>query len=80
MGSFMGTIENMKTINASYNDSDQLSKFFGLLTYFNKGRNIDKELRLRFEDYFEYKWTNDRNQAISDEEDVSILNQLPTDV
>lgn len=80
MGSFVAILIKMKTINAAYNDGDQLSKFFGLIHYFNKGKNIDKELRQRVEAYFDYRWINDRNQAITEEEDVKILNELPTDV
>jgi hypothetical protein len=32
------------------------------------------------EDYLEYRWNNDRNAAIDDPDELSLLTQLPTDV
>ena len=38
MGNFVSILQKMKTVGASYNNCDQLSKFFELIIYFNRGR------------------------------------------
>jgi len=38
MGNLIEIIEEIGTINASFNDGDNLSKFFGLIRRFNKGK------------------------------------------
>jgi hypothetical protein len=50
-----------------------LSKFFGLIKQFNKGQDIDIKMKERIEEYFDYRWENDHNQAISEPEDVALL-------
>jgi hypothetical protein len=42
-------------------NEDDLAKFFGLLKGFNRKDDIKKELKEEIEDYFEYRWMNDRN-------------------
>ena len=34
----------------------------------------------RIEKYFAYKWVNDKNQAVSTEEDTKLIHQLPSQV
>ena len=61
MGVFIGILENIKKTEADLDEGDKLSKFFGLLTKFNAGKPINIELSSRIEQYFEYKWTKDKN-------------------
>jgi len=36
-----------------------------------------KEMIEKMEEYFAYRWKNDKNVAIDDEEELAILEQLP---
>jgi len=44
MGNFMEILETFKSINADMDDGETLSRFFGLIKQFNKGRSIDYNL------------------------------------
>jgi len=48
-----------------FEDDDNLAKFFGLMKQFNKGNEINANLKAKFDSYFQYKWNNDLNLAIS---------------
>ena len=76
MGNFIEIIGVMGEINGSFNDGDNLTRFFGLIKRFNNDRDINRDLMLRIEDYFEYKWEEDVNLAIITDDDFSLLNQL----
>jgi len=80
MGNFIEIIGVMGEINGSFNDGDNLTKFFGLIKRFNNDRDINRDLMLRIEDYFEYKWEEDVNLAIITDDDFSLLNQLQYDI
>jgi hypothetical protein len=41
---------------------------------------MNQGLKDRIEKFFDYKWKYDRNQAIDDEQEIEILDQLPEDV
>jgi hypothetical protein len=56
-------------LNKDLDDGDQLSKFFGLITQFNNDTPIKIELKEQIERYFDYKWKNDKNQALDEEEE-----------
>ena len=77
MGNFISILDTFKSINAEMEDGDNLSRFFGLMKQFNKGRNIDNQMKLKIEDYMDYRWSNDRNLAISTDEDKALISQLP---
>lgn len=80
MGNFIEIIGVMGEINGSFNDGDNLTKFFGLIKRFNNDRDINRDLMLRIEDFFEYKWEEDVNLAIITDDDFSLLNQLQYDI
>ena len=61
-------------------DGDNLSKFFGLIKRFNGNVDIEVNLKREIEQFFDYKWQFDRNQAIDDEQEIKILEQLPEEV
>ncbi len=50
-------------------NGDELTKFFCVLKRFNGDKEIDLELREKIELHFDFKWKNDRNQAIDDPEE-----------
>ena len=68
MGNFIEIIGVMGEINGSFNDGDNLTRFFGLIKRFNNDRDINRDLMLRIEDYFEYKWEEDVKLAIITDE------------
>jgi len=80
MGNFISILDTFKSINAEMEDGDNLSRFFGLMKQFNKGRNIDNQMKLKIEDYMDYRWSNDRNLAISTDEDKALISQLPLEI
>ena len=67
----------MGEIDSDFNDGDRLSKFFGLIKRFNHDRDMNLDQRDKIEEYFEYKWEYDCNQAVTTDEDFSLLAQLP---
>lgn len=42
--------------------------------------SIDIPLKERIEEFFDYKWQNDKNQAFQEKQDMDLLDQLPYDV
>ena len=67
-------------MNASFDDGDNLSKFFGLIRNFNGNLEMDENLKHQIEDFFDYKWTMDLNMAVETEEETKLLEQLPNQV
>lgn len=80
MGNFKEVLEKFNQLNEDLDDGDELTKFFGLLQRFNGNKSINLELRNKIEAFFDYKWNNDRKMAIDDEEELALLEQLPTEV
>jgi len=49
MGQFIEILMNFQTVTADNEDSENLSKWLGLLAHFNKNRPLSKEMTKRFE-------------------------------
>ncbi len=64
MGQFIEILMNFQTVTADNEDSENLSKWLGLLAHFNKSRPLNRTMIKRFEEYFEYYWQHDKNYAI----------------
>ena len=47
---------------------------------FNGNKSINQKLMKEIEAFFDYKWKNDKNQAIDDDEEIALLEQLPINV
>lgn len=77
MGTFIEMIEKYKEVARDLEDGDGLAKFFGVLKRFNGGIDINIELKKQIEEYFDYRWSQDRNQCLMSDQDVSIFDQLP---
>jgi len=73
MSIFIDMVNTIRTFSSDFSDGDQLSKFFGLIKRFNKDKEIDQEMKQEIEEYFEFKWNNDNNIAVSTEEDFELL-------
>ena len=60
MGNFVDMIKNYEIMNSDIDDGDNLSKFFGMMKRFNKGKDLNSELKKKIEDYFAFRWQNDK--------------------
>ena len=69
-----------QNVTAENEDSDNLSKWLGLLAHFNKNRPLDQDLSDRLEQYFEYYWKHDKNYACKNEMDIHFMEELPDHV
>ena len=80
LGIFIEVLEKSKASAADLDDLEKMSRFFGLIKHFNKGKPMDNSFKTEMEQFFCYKWKSDRNQAINDEDEKAILDQLPVEV
>lgn len=80
MGVFIEMIDKYKIVNAELEHGDELARFFGMMKHFNGNVDTKLELKRQIEEYFDYRWKHDKNQAIDDEEEQKILEQLPDNV
>ena len=44
-----------------------MAKFFGLIKKFNGNMDIDYKVKKDIEEFFDHKWSYDRNQAIDED-------------
>lgn len=59
-------------------EADSLTMFLQFLEKMNGQKPINEAFRNKIESYFEYRWNNDRNSALDDEEELEIFVQLPS--
>lgn len=77
MGNFIEILMSFKIVTAENEESENLTKWLGLLARFNKGRPLPKEMTRKIENYFDYYWAKDRNYAIKSEDDLRFMQELP---
>lgn len=80
MGIFIEILSEYQNLNADLDEGDKLTQFFGVIAKFNDGLPLTEEMKMKMEEYFAYKWSNDRNQAITEEADLEMMDQLPDHV
>lgn len=80
LGNYGDIIVEYENLTADLDDGDELARFFGLLKHFNDGEDMDYDMQRDIEHYFQYKWQNDRNQAIDEESEKAMIEQLPIEV
>jgi len=73
MGNFIEISDSFLKMNEEFDDGDNLSKFFGLIKQFNKGQDIKIALKEQIENFFDYRWSHDKNQCISTDSDKALL-------
>ena len=56
MGVFIEMIDKYKEVNSELEYGDELARFFGLMKHFNGGVDIEVGLKVKIEDYFDYRW------------------------
>ena len=76
MGQFIEILINYKSLWKVGHHQD-LSKWIALLSRFNNGNPLNKELITKIEDFFNYFWENNPLGAVNDEADVRFMSELP---
>ena len=61
MGTFIEMIEKYKEVERDLEDGDGLAKFFGVFKSFNGNVDIKLELKRQIEEYFDYRWSMDKD-------------------
>jgi hypothetical protein len=69
MGQFIEILMNYKSLWMVGQHKD-LSKWIALLSRFNNGNPLNKDLITKIEDFFDYYWDNNRLAALSNEKDL----------
>ena len=72
---FNQMLDLLKTFNDTYNDNQMLALFLGTMKKFNNEAPLRNSERIN--DYFKYRWSHDRNLAVSTDQDKDLLDQLP---
>jgi len=54
-------LEQYQVTIVEIDENDLLSRFFGTLKHFNKGKPISNSIKEKMETFFLYKWTFDKN-------------------
>jgi len=60
-----------------FDKGDELAHFIGTLSRFNYNEDINMTTKKSIEKYFDYRWNNYKNQAFSEAEDLTLLDQMP---
>jgi len=79
MGQFIEILINYKSLwEVGYHKD--LSKWIALLSRFNNGNPLNKDMITQIEDFFNFYWENNRLAALSNEKDLAFMDQLPAEV
>ena len=78
--SFKNTLDEVGNLNSDIDESHHLSSFICFLKNFNNQEQMDQKFKKRIEKFFKYKWKNDRNYVMRQQESQKMLEQLPLDV
>jgi hypothetical protein len=73
MDTFLGIIIGLQELDQDLDDGDRLTRFFGVLKRYNKGKAINHATKEKIEKFMDFKWNNDRLLAIDDEDEISKL-------
>ena len=73
MGLFIEIIDTVKKNNADPGDGDNLAKFFGILRKFNMEKHMGIKMKQEIESYFDYRWDNDKNDVINNDEYLGFM-------
>ena len=79
MSQFIEILMNYQSLWQVGNHRD-LSKWISLLSRFNQGHPLGKNLVTRIEDFFDYYWQNNRLSCFSTNEDIRFMDELPAKV
>ena len=74
MGNFIEIIESFRSFNDDLDRGQELMRFFLVLTKLNHYRPLHDNFQRTIEKYFDYRWINDRNMAVSQGQDLHFYN------
>lgn len=77
MGEFIDILLNYKKLG-QVGEGKDLSKWIALLSRFNNGNPINKDLISKIEDFFDYYWTKNRLAAVGSETGQRFMSELPS--
>jgi hypothetical protein len=76
-GNYISILKGYQNLNSDLDEGENLAKFMGTLKRFNEDIPVMADFKSKIEEFFDYKWDNDRTLAIVDPEDEALLEQLP---
>ena len=76
MGQFIEILMNYKSL-WNVGQHKDLSKWIALLSRFNNGNPLNKEIITKIEDFFDYYWEHNRLAAVRTEADLRFMEELP---
>lgn len=79
MGNFIEILDKTKKLDEDLEQADDLGKFLGLLHRFNNNQPLSVEFKEGLEDFFQFRWSVNRDWCIETEDDRALLEQLPVD-
>ena len=65
VGLFGSILEDEEELNATVDEGDQLDRMFSLLQQRSGDEPVDRKLRDRITNHFDYFWNNDHNYALT---------------
>ena len=76
MGTFMEILSNYRSLEA-YGDHKNLTKWIALLSKYNDGEALNREIITKVESFFDFYWENNRLHAFETELDKKFISELP---
>ena len=76
MNNLMDILRDLKSIDVKGEHRD-LSKWIAMLSKFNGGHPLSKEIITTIEDFFEFYWSNNKMVAFQSEIDKRFMGELP---
>ena len=64
LGEFLDIVNKFTEFDREYEEAYQLDKFFGTLQKFNENIPISEKLTMKIQEFFSYKWSEDKNLAL----------------
>lgn len=67
MGNLIDILGDFKEFHKDIEDGEKLQQFFGTIKYFNQQQSLNYELQSQMEEFFNYRWGNDKLAAFQEE-------------
>ena len=77
MENFSNVIKTINSVHLDFEESDELSVFLRVMERYNGGLALEETVVNKLQIYFQYRWKNHKNIAVSTLEDVMLLEKLP---
>lgn len=79
MGTFIEFLNEFKNFHMEKEEeeADALTMFLQCLNKLNGNMPINENFKIRIEQFFDFRWKNDRNSSLDDPEELEVFYQLP---